>query len=198
MPARSVVLTALIASCVSSLVTLAVALLVLAPSIRAAPDAQATQPVVRAERFELVDVQGNTTAVWGRIAPDISTTITKPGTGLAFLDPAGQPLAIMGVSENSVPGVFVFDPQGRVAALSAYSSPSGAPLGGVGLTLVNPPREGIMIDQMGAMLALVPDQAFLRFFDGAGQDRVAVGVQPDGSPWIIPQGALQQTSGPDR
>ena len=40
MPVRTAVLTVVVASCVSSLMTLAVSLLVLAPSIRAAPDAQ--------------------------------------------------------------------------------------------------------------------------------------------------------------
>jgi hypothetical protein len=47
MPTRTLVLTAIIASCVSSLVTLAVALLVL-------PWAQGAQQVVRAERFEVL------------------------------------------------------------------------------------------------------------------------------------------------
>jgi hypothetical protein len=77
MPTRTIVLTALIASCVSSLVTLTVALLVLAPGIRAAPDPQTVQPVVRAERFELMDDNGQIRAVLGRQhgAPDVDGLI---------------------------------------------------------------------------------------------------------------------------
>jgi hypothetical protein len=198
MPARTVVLTAVIASCASSLVTLAATLLVVAPGIRAAPDPQATQPLVRAERFELMDAQGNTTAVLGKVPASLSV-VPVSGTGLVFLDPSGRARAFMGVSENSVPAVAITDPRGRVGALSAYNSPDGSPLEGVGLGLVSPPREGMMIDQAAVLLSLQPDQSsFLQFLDVNGQDRVLIGVQRDGTPLIVRQGARGESAEPDR
>jgi hypothetical protein len=69
MPTRTIVLTALIASCVSSLVTLTVALLVLAPGIRAAPDPQAPTSTVRTQKLEIVDQRGRVRAAMGTRYP---------------------------------------------------------------------------------------------------------------------------------
>jgi hypothetical protein len=103
MPTRTVVLTALIASCVSSLVTLTVALLVLAPGIRAAPDPQAVQPVVRAERFEMLDAAGRVRAV-------LSTE--RHGAGLALIDENNQQRIALVVdpdAQSGLSGLFVGD-----------------------------------------------------------------------------------------
>lgn len=59
MPVRSIVLTALIASCVSSALTLAVAWLLWPQVGRAAPEPQATQDVVRTRQLEVVDGEGS-------------------------------------------------------------------------------------------------------------------------------------------
>jgi hypothetical protein len=81
MPARSLVLIGIVASCVSSLVTLAAALLVLAPAIRAAPDSQAVQPLVRAQKFELVDQGGTVRATIGMDAAGNPHLVTRDGQG---------------------------------------------------------------------------------------------------------------------
>jgi hypothetical protein len=65
MSTRALLLTILGSSCVSSLVTLGVATVALPQTIRAAPDAQTTAAVMRAERFELVDAAGRVQAVLG-------------------------------------------------------------------------------------------------------------------------------------
>jgi hypothetical protein len=94
MPARILILTALVASGVSSVVTLAVALLVLPPVIRAAPDLQATQPVVRAERFELVGPNGQLRAILGFD----QALEQQPVVGLILMGPSGQQQAVIGLT----------------------------------------------------------------------------------------------------
>src|SRR4051812_3474211 len=86
MPTRIIVLTALIASCTSSVITLAVALLVLAPGIRAAPDPQGVQPVVRAERFELLDTSGTVRG---------SLNMEANGAGLTLRDETGTSRVVL-------------------------------------------------------------------------------------------------------
>ena len=102
MPARSIVLTALIASCVSSVLTLAMASLILAPAIHAAPSAQDVQPVVRAERFDLVDTGGTVRA---RLEVD-----PTQGTGLSLRDESGRSRMVALVHPSSGAGVVVVSP----------------------------------------------------------------------------------------
>ena len=58
MPARTVVLTALVASCVTSLVTLAVAAVIFAHTSHAQANPQGPIPLIRAQRIELVGSDG--------------------------------------------------------------------------------------------------------------------------------------------
>ncbi len=120
MPARTVVLTALVASCVSSLVTLAGALLFLAPAIRAAPDSQAAQPLVRAERFELVDADGMQRAVLG---------IDGQGLALTLGGSDNQPRIVRRVTEDDAALVGVTNAARNGATL--YALPDGRALAAV-------------------------------------------------------------------
>jgi hypothetical protein len=140
MRARTIVLTAIIASCVSSLVTIAVALLVLAPSIRAAPDLQATQPLVRAERFELVDADGTVRAFLSTAGDVAGLAIGDPstsGAALLAVGPVGTPLlrmqrsggqatATISVTPDDVASVGLGAVSGRAMLLRAGSSGSSA------------------------------------------------------------------------
>jgi hypothetical protein len=184
MPARTIVLTAVIASCVSSLVTLAATLLVLAPTIRAAPDAQAAQPVVRAERFELVDAQGKLVARLGQHTggEPAGPGILLGGTSLDFLDQAGQMRASMGLANDSTPGVFFISSQGLVAGIGENSVADRTPAGSVGIVLVGPSPVA-----PEPLLSAAPDgQSSLQFLDAGGQTRVVQGVRADGTPWTEP------------
>jgi hypothetical protein len=120
MPARTVVLTALVASCASSLVTLAVALLVLAPSIRAAPDPQAVQPIVRAERFELVNANGMQRVMLG---------VDGQGLALTLRSPDNQPRIVLRVTEDDASIVGVTNAARTGAAL--YALPDGRAIAAV-------------------------------------------------------------------
>ncbi|HEY7065305.1 MAG TPA: hypothetical protein VII06_27760 [Chloroflexota bacterium] len=137
MPSRIIVLTALIASCVSSLITLAVALLVLAPAIRAAPEPQAVQPVVRAERFELVDAAGTVRGSLNMEANGAGLTlrdetgtsrvvlVTDPrvGHGLFVTGEATHGAVAVGASTSNTIGMQVTSPDG--ARLFVQASPTG-------------------------------------------------------------------------
>jgi hypothetical protein len=176
MPARTVVLTALVASCVSSLVTLGVVLLLLPPVIRAAPDPQAAQPVVRAERFELVDPRGQVLAVLGKREADPSAPIPDPSsTALVFFDSAGEPGVQIVLGDNMVPAISLKSGHGRVAGLSGTVSPDGTPQDGMGLVMGSKPRQGIMVDQAAVILSLHSDSTSLQFLDGNGRARAGMG-----------------------
>jgi hypothetical protein len=136
MPARALVLTAVIASCVSFLVTLAVALLVLAPTIKAAPDPQAVQTFVRAERFELVDPDGTVRAMLSTAGNVTGLGIGNPstsGAALLAVGPDGTPLlrmqrsdgqatVTMSVSPDNVASIGLGDVAGRALQLRASAS----------------------------------------------------------------------------
>ncbi|HEY7061567.1 MAG TPA: hypothetical protein VII06_08815 [Chloroflexota bacterium] len=100
MPARTVVLTAVVASCASSLVTLAVALLVLAPSLRAAPDSQMPFTVVRANRFEVVDSHGTLRVELGLYKAQ-SDEYGYEAAGLTLFDSRSPHTAAMSVSPTT-------------------------------------------------------------------------------------------------
>jgi hypothetical protein len=176
---RTTVLTAFIASCVSSAVTLSAALLVLAPGIRAAPDPQAVQPVVRAERFEVVDQTGNVLARLGQQVPGTPVgALWTSRTSLEFLDQAGQVRAVMGMSLEDAPAVFVSDDQGTTLSLVQPVRPDGTSAG-VALSM------GTRTPQ-GRALRLVegvsPDSGpYLLLFDATSQPRAELGVLADGS-----------------
>ncbi|SRR5712692_9763601 len=196
MPARVVILTAIIASCVSAAVTLAVALLVLPPVIGAAPDPQAAPPLVRAERFELVDPQGKVLAVLGKRPPDPAAVIPRLATTeLAFLDQAGQPRASIGLYDNMLSDLTLWDDYGHGLHLGGFTDPSGAPRAGLGLNMGSRPREGVMVDTVSVSLVLLPNSNFLMFTDANGQYRAGIGIRPDGTPWTEPSGVGIQQPG---
>src|SRR5262249_56843489 len=138
--ARNVVLTAATASCVSSVVTLIVALAVLPPMIHATPDPQATQPLVRAERFELMDAAG-------RVRATLSTE--RQGVGLALRDEADVQRVALLLDADALNGLFVVDPATRGGAFigGAGGGPPRLPLAadnpaGAGGALRGGPRGG--------------------------------------------------------
>ena len=139
MPNRTIALTALIVSCASSLVTLTLALLVLAPGIRAAPDAQALQPILRAERFELVDASGTVRASLNTEASGAGLTlrdetgtsrvvlVTDPhvGHGLFVTGEATRGAVVVGASTSNTLGIQVTSPDGSKALVQAGSTGTG-------------------------------------------------------------------------
>jgi hypothetical protein len=169
MPARAVVLTALIASAVSSIVAFALGLLVAAallhapiaaaqtptasntPSIpapralSAAPDASAASPVtvspvIRAERFELVDASGTVLASLGHQAPTsfaAGDASARGRTALEFVDPAGRPRVGLGVGDDQQAAVYVQDARGGLAALGEGRLTTGASANDLGLILAD-------------------------------------------------------------
>lgn len=161
MPTRTIVLTALIASCVSSALTLAAALLILAPASRAAPESQAVQPVLRAERFELIDGTGAVRA---------TLNTERHGVGLALRDEGGAQRVALILDPDALNGLFVVDPATRAMAFvgSSASDPSSfamrvtnaegraalvrAASEGVGFVATDPgnqPRARMGLDQRG-------------------------------------------------
>ena len=183
MPTRTVVLTAIIASCVSSLVTLAAALLVLAPSIRAAPDLQTAQPVVRAERFEVVDQDGRILARLGQQSPGTPVgALWTSRTSLEFVDQVGQPRAVIGMSTNDMPALSIADGRGTSVGIGQPLMPDGSPTGGVSLSM------GTRNEQVRALhLVLGASGSDVRphllLFDN-NRPRIELGVLSDGSPLI--------------
>jgi hypothetical protein len=143
MPTRTIVLTALIASCVSSLVTLTVALFVLPPSIRAAPDPQAVQPVVRAERFELLDANSTVRA-------SLNTEAT--GAGLTLRDESGTSRVALVTDPRVGHGLFVTGESARGAVTVGASTTNSL---GMQVTSPDGPRLFVQTNEAGTGLALV-------------------------------------------
>jgi hypothetical protein len=198
MPARALLLTALISSAMSALVAFAAGLLtaivLLHAPVAEAQGTPAPAPVVRAERIEIVDTDGTVLARLGRrTAPE--PTDLSPWTGgvtLDFLDHGGQPRAVMGLSTQDVPAVSVLDQEGMGVALAASSRPDGTPLGGAGLSVgrLTPPY-----GDMRASLIIFPDGATRLHFAGPdGRPRIIVGVQANGEPAFAVVGAPETTS----
>ncbi len=101
----------LLLACVgSSAVTLAGALLLLPPASRAAPEVQATLPVVRAERFELVDANGalRATLATNLRTPWLETDRPIPVTALQLFDAQGTSRANVGVGGEGPDSATVF------------------------------------------------------------------------------------------
>ncbi|HLH24366.1 MAG TPA: hypothetical protein VK066_17730 [Chloroflexota bacterium] len=186
MSIRAIILTALIASCVSSLVTLTAALLVLAPTIRAAPDSQAAQSVVRAERFELTDRSGAVRAIIGAdvlpTSPDLSAgqvALTGSHVGMVLQDPAGRPRFAAIVNERGASTVAQLDSNGRArhSLFLDEGGPSGLNMqdargyGGIALAVPVNSSPGMVITDSDARL---------RVMLGAARDGTA-GLQLSGA-----------------
>ena len=120
MSTRAVLLPMLLASVCSSLLTLALAALAFPPASRAAPDQQPPAPVVRAQRFEVVDASGAVVATLG-VEPERST-------GLFIMDAAGQQRAGLAVGVNGQAFAQVFTPQGapQLAGAILQAGPDGS------------------------------------------------------------------------
>src|SRR5215217_3140990 len=84
-----------VSSVVSAVVTFVSGALILAPISGAASTQQPTAPVVRAERFELVDTAGKTRALLGVEADGT--------TGLLLYDPAGTVRVSVGLTTDARP-----------------------------------------------------------------------------------------------
>jgi hypothetical protein len=139
MPTRTIVLTALSASCVSSLVTLGVALLLLAPALRVGPNLQAVQSVMRAERFDLLDTNGTVRASLhteaqgaGLILRDATDTsrvvlVTDPGVGhgLFVIGEAARGAVVVGASTSNTLGLQVTSADGSRAYVQTGSAGTG-------------------------------------------------------------------------
>jgi hypothetical protein len=160
-PTRTLVLTVLVASCVSSVVTLIVALLILPPAIGAAPDTQARQPTVRAQSFEVVDADGAVQAVLGT---------DERGTGLHMYGrvPRSQ-LHLVMQSDGAARLEMINFPQDNQSNAGMTLSPSGESW--IGLGTAHGPGVQIRQAPTGSAGLLVRDERY--------RVRVEAGVQPD-------------------
>src|SRR5262249_27666132 len=137
--------------------------------------------------------QGKVLAVLGRRPPDPSALIPRvTTTELAFLDPAGEPRASIGLYDNMLSDLTLWDDYGHGLNLGGFTDPSGAPREGIGLGMGSRPREGVMVDTLSVSLVLLPDSNFLMFTEANGQYRAGIGIRPDGTPWIEPGAAGRQ------
>jgi hypothetical protein len=124
MPSRSLALTALVAACTSSVITLAVALSALPAAIRAAPDSQAPPRLVQAERFELVDSSGAVRA---------SLDMESNGVGLTLRDESGTSRVVLVADPRVGRGLFVTDQTSRGAVFVGASTANN-----IGLQVTSP------------------------------------------------------------
>ncbi len=139
MHTRALALSALVAAGVSSVLTLAVTLLVLPPVIRAAPDSQSPQPLVRAERIELVDTSGTVRASLNMESNGVGLTLRdetgtsrlvlmadpRVGHGLFVTDQNSRGAVFVGASTSNDLGVQVTSPEGSKAYIQANGSTAG-------------------------------------------------------------------------
>ena len=153
--------------------------------------------VVRAERFELVDVKGRMVAAWG------STPLGQHA--LVFYDEAGKKRALLSVDADGSPGLGLFDKAGEVRAMLsilANGRPSlslwdenGQPRVTLGAgvlrlsqtDLVECPESSLMLfGETGtawADLCVFPGGTpGLSFHDEAGKARVGLWLDADGTP----------------
>jgi hypothetical protein len=193
MSPRALVPTALIAACVSSVVTLTVALLVLPPVTRAAPESQAVQAVVRAEQFEVVGADG---AVVARLGPQLAPSDVLPdGNALVFFDREGRPRVGTGLSRTDVPGIVLVTSRGLYTAMAEGQSRGGEPSGNAFIVLADPARETLsQPDPLQISMSLNwaggATDFYIRQPNGS---RVYLDVAPDGSPRLQASAANGQT-----
>jgi hypothetical protein len=118
---RAVLLPVLVSSLVSAAVALAVAVLVFPPHSQAAQDAQTAQPpypVLRAERFEVVDGQGALRMRFG---------VEQSGAAnVVVYDPSGRMRLAVGLADDGQPVMGFWDPAGQ-PRLGAGFDPAGGP-----------------------------------------------------------------------
>src|SRR4051794_19883244 len=113
MSLRVVVLIVVIVSVVSSAMTLSIVGLVTATGAQAAPAIQATLPVIRASRFELVDARGTVRGVWD---------VNESGVvGLAMLDATRRGGVALGVADDGG-GLVITDTAGLTRATVGWDS----------------------------------------------------------------------------
>jgi hypothetical protein len=174
----------------SSALTLAGALLVLAPASRAEPTVQ-TYPALQSQRFDLVDAGGVLRARLG---------VEADGTAaLSMVDGTGQPRATFGLTSADVAVVQVRTPRGANATLSALPTgvtgvglvdQGGASRAGLGLAPDGSPVLEVghrLQDQPSsrAQLSELPDGTLgLGIVDAAGRARVGLATTPDGTPGL--------------
>jgi hypothetical protein len=198
MPVRIMVLTAGMAAGVSAVVAFTLGLLLAAalrdpPSVAAqvaatptaavgatagpisSPGATPTvAPVVRAERFEVVDAQGALRAQIGMDRGDV---------GVLIMDPSSQPRALIGWARDCGCAVIQLNnPQG--AGVTLRADPEGV----VGLAVTDSPR------QLRAILGLTSNgRPVLGFLDPSGLQRASLVLTEDGTPSMLfldPQGPV--------
>ena len=199
MPARAIILTALVASCASSVLTFLVgfavaAVVIHAPSAAAQGVATPTPvstsavpaPVLRTERLELVDSEGRIRVRLG-IEADRSV-------GLGVLDQAGNARLVAGVTTDERPVVGFVDHTGQQRSSWALT-PDGAP----SIVFHNPQHGTVVIGAFGdgpiglgvldvsrqprVRLVMNPDGGEgLMLYDATGQPRLLFGLQSDGTP----------------
>jgi hypothetical protein len=175
-----------ISSMVSAAVAFTIGVLWFAPSTGAAPAHQAAAPVLRAERFELVDGEGKPRARLG-IEADRSV-------GLAVLDQGGIPRVLLGVTTDDRP-IMGFLDQTSQQRTSWTLTPDGVP----SMLFHNPQHGTVVIGAFGdgaiglgvldvsrqprVRLVMTPDGGEgLMLSDATGQPRLVFGLQSDGTP----------------
>ena len=155
----------------------------------------ATQEVVRANKFELMDKQGKIRAVLG-LSPE-----GEPR--LALADPAGQMLAALSLeidpkyTVEKIPTLRFFDRAGKIRneiGLNRYGDPTMVLYHKEGKTLASLNgtskigTEWILADENGrprVVLNINRGGTHLSFFDEAGKARTSLGLKPDGSPTLV-------------
>ena len=115
---RAVLLPVLVSSLVSAAVALAAAILVFPPHSQAAQNAQPPYPVLRAERFEVVDAQG---ALRMRLGVEQSGA-----ANVVVYDPSGRLRLAVGLADDGQPVMGFWDPAGQ-PRLGAGFDPAGGP-----------------------------------------------------------------------
>jgi hypothetical protein len=159
--AGAMLLAVLVASLCSSLLTLGLAVLVFAPASRAEPNPQATVPMIRTERLELVDPGGAVLAWLGK---------TEDGSvGLAFPGQADPPRAVIGRAEDGTPLLALTNPQGAGILLGTDSR-----WGSFGWVIWDAAGQ----TRLGASM-IGDDQGLLTFVDSNKQTRILLAQRPD-------------------
>jgi hypothetical protein len=130
-------------------------------------------PVVRAERFEVVDKDGKLRATLG-IGAEGATGLVLPD-GLVLTDKNGQPRASLGLAADGAPGLMLYDP-GLRYRVALDVAPDGAPALALAGKEGRTRAELILPTEGGPGLVL---------YDPGLHPRMTLDVSADGTPSVL-------------
>lgn len=131
-------------------------------------------PVIRAERFEVVDKDGKLRATLGTGAAGASGLVLPDG--LVLTDKNGQPRASLGLAaDDGAPGLMLYDP-GLRYRVALDVAPDGAPALALASKEGRTRAELILPTEGGPGLVL---------YDPGLHPRVTLDVSPDGAPSLL-------------